>query len=166
MQVGVMQSDIVVSGTLFNPEAVRDGGRMHAKGDLVIDSAVFGGVGGGDTLTLVWEYMAPAHLQGKHWGPIKSPADPDFSILSGHPAVWLLRRLEEGEVTTQWLHCCVWEFGSGTSRLWSRLDGPVIPLKNTDCDMERDWWKVEAVLEYLDSVYTESEVPERPQRSN
>ena len=166
MHVGVMQSDLVIGGTLSDPQVAQHGRRMHGRGDLLVEHVVFGDVAVGDTLTLVWEFATPPHLQGDEWGPIKSPADPDYSEYSGHPAVWLLGIPEEREVSTEWLHCSVWQFGGGTSRLWSWLDRPPMLLKNMDCDVERDWWKVEAVVEYLESLYTESEVEERPQRSN
>jgi hypothetical protein len=166
MHVGVMQSDLVVAGTLDEPQVVQDGRRMHGRGDLVIEHVVFGDSAVGDTLTLVWEFTTPPHLQGDTWGSIKSPADPDYSEYSGHPAIWLLGSPEGGEVSTEWLHCSVWEFGGGTGRLWSSLDRPLIRLKNMDCDVERDWWKVEAVIKYLESLYSESRVEEKPQRSN
>ena len=166
MHTGVMLSDLVVAGTLGETQVVQDGRRMHGRGDLVIEYVVFGESAIGDTLTLVWEFATPPHLQGEKWGSIKSPADPDYSDYSGNPAIWLLGVPEGGEVSTEWLHCSVWEFGGGTSRLWSSLDRPPMLIKNVDCDVERDWWKVEAVIEYLESLYTESEVEEKPQRSN
>ena len=166
MHEGVMQSDLVIAGTLSNHQVTQHGRRMHGTGELVVEHVVFGDLAVGDTLTLVWEFATPPHLQGDEWGSMKSPADPDYSEYSEHPAIWLLGSPQKGEVSTQWLHCSVWEFGGGTSRLWSWLDRPPMLLKNTDSDIERDWWKVEAVVEYLESLYTETEVEEKPQRSN
>ena len=159
--VGIMLSDLVVAGVLREPQVEQCGARMHARGELLVEHVVFGQSAAGETLTLVWEFEAPAHLQGDVWQS-KSPADPDYTMYADHPAIWFLGSPVDGEVSTRSMHCSVWEFGPGTGRLWSSLDRPPVLLRNLDYDVDRDRWKVDAVIQYLESLYTEVEVGERP----
>ena len=148
MHAYVMESDIVVVGTLGGVELEHKAGRVYGRARLHAEQVVFGPVAPGDTLILSWEDTDDPLV-------IRSPRIADPSASAGVRALWLLEESEAGVALAGGFLCSIWSLNRMAPKLSTWLGyAPSYP-RTFSLDPAEHRWKVTAVQQYLSVLLEE-----------
>lgn len=158
-QLITLQSDCVAEARLVSIVESGDGGIVHGRGSLIIQSAAFG-ASAGDTLEFRWDYDDGVASQSEGTSVSHSAGDIPYGRWWKEKVVlWFICEQRDGSYRGPYKGCSTVEIDGFGNEIFRQVGGPVSLPGQCNIDLERDGWKLEALRSFLAPKVDEASVP-------